>query len=110
MNLVTNAIKFHKAGEAPKVSIAAARKGSDWVISVSDNGIGFEQQHTDRIFSLFQRLHGVGAYPGTGMGLAICKRVVEQHGGQIWAKSELGSGAIFTFTLPENVSLSQGSE
>lgn len=99
-NLVVNAIKFRKPEQAPFIELEAVREGPEWSFTLSDNGIGFEQQYGDRIFAIFQRLHGVGAYSGTGMGLAICKRVVELHGGRIWATSDGVSGSAFSFTLP----------
>ncbi len=99
-NLVTNAMKFRKPDEAPVVELQAVREGPEWLFTLKDNGIGFEQQYSDRIFAIFQRLHGVGVYPGTGMGLAICKRVIELHGGRIWATSNGVSGSVFSFTLP----------
>ncbi len=99
-NLIVNALKFRKAEQAPFIEFQAVREGPEWLFTLKDNGIGFEQQYGDRIFAIFQRLHSVGAYPGTGMGLAICKRVVELHGGRIWATSDGVSGSVFSFTLP----------
>jgi signal transduction histidine kinase len=99
-NLISNAIKFRRPGEKPRVQVRAERQGSEWRIAVRDEGIGFDQQYADKIFAAFTRLHSRGKYPGTGIGLAICKRIVEGHGGRIWAESNAGSGATFYFTLP----------
>jgi signal transduction histidine kinase len=98
-NLVANALKFCKA-ERPIVRIQAEPRGGDWVFSVADNGIGIEPQYKDRIFLIFQRLHKQSEYPGTGIGLAVCKRIVERNGGRIWLESEPGKGTTFFFTLP----------
>jgi chemotaxis family two-component system sensor kinase Cph1 len=99
-NLIGNAIKFKQADVAPQIHIGVQRQEEAWLFSVRDNGIGFEQQFIDRIFVIFQRLHTRDEYPGSGMGLAICKKIVECHRGQIWAESELGQGATFYFTIP----------
>ncbi len=103
MNLIGNAIKFRRPEEPPRVVIDARNLGEYWQFSISDNGIGFDQQYAERIFAIFQRLHGVGVYPGTGMGLAICRRIIEQHGGKIWATSNPGAGSSFIFTLPTDM-------
>jgi signal transduction histidine kinase len=98
-NLVANGFKFNRSAR-PRVHVSAEQKGSEWVFSVRDNGIGIDCQHSERIFRIFERLHGEREFPGTGMGLALCKRIVERHGGRIWVNSELGRGATFYFTLP----------
>ena len=98
-NLIGNALKF--AGkEPPRIQINARLKTSEWIFSVADNGIGMEAGNLDRIFEIFHRLHSREEYPGTGIGLALCKRIVEIHGGRIWAESERGKGSVFHFSLP----------
>jgi signal transduction histidine kinase len=98
-NLINNALKF-RADEAPRVSVSARRDGDDWLFSFSDNGIGIEPEYADRIFVIFQRLHDKAAYPGTGIGLAMVKKIIEYHGGRIWLDTTISTGARFWFTLP----------
>ena len=100
-NLIGNAIKFNCANP-PRIHVSAVREGRNWVFSVGDNGIGIEPQYADRIFVIFQRLHRSEVYPGTGIGLALCKRIVETHGGKIWVQSKPGEGSIFFFSIPDS--------
>jgi PAS domain S-box-containing protein len=99
-NLISNAIKFRNE-EPPHVQITAKEQGENWLLSVHDNGIGIDPEYQDRIFVIFQRLHEREEYPGTGIGLSVCKKIVERHGGKIWVESEVGKGSIFHFTIPK---------
>jgi PAS domain S-box-containing protein len=99
-NLVGNAVKYRKPNVPSKVHISAEQKGAEWVISIRDNGIGFDPKHASTIFAPFKRLHTAEEYPGTGVGLAICRRIVQAQRGRIWAESQPGEGTTFHFTLP----------
>ena len=101
-NLIGNAIKF-RAERRPEIRVGARREAGEWRFAVSDNGIGIEPQYFERIFRVFQRLHTRVHSPGTGIGLAICKKIVERHGGRIWIESQPGQGSTFYFTLPDSL-------
>jgi len=101
-NLIGNALKF-KGAETPRVHISVNEQADTWTFGVKDNGIGIDGEYFDRIFMVFQRLHSRADYPGTGIGLAICKKVVDRHGGRLWIESGVGSGSTFWFTVPKKV-------
>jgi signal transduction histidine kinase len=103
-NLIANGLKFHRDGVPPEVRVEVTRarggRSGTWEFQVSDNGVGFDDRHAERIFAPFHRLHSRQAFAGTGIGLAICRRIVERHGGAISAHGVPGAGATFTVTLP----------
>jgi light-regulated signal transduction histidine kinase (bacteriophytochrome) len=98
-NLVGNAIKYRR--EIPRVHVSAQESDGEWIFSITDNGIGFDSAYKDQVFGIFKRLHTNSEYSGTGMGLAICQRIVERYRGRIWATSELGKGSTFSFAIPK---------
>lgn len=100
-NLIGNGIKFRRPGVAPRVSITARAQDGEWRFSVEDNGTGLSPQNLGRLFQVFRRFHSSSEYPGTGIGLALCRKIVQLHGGRIWAESEEGKGSVFHFTLPQ---------
>lgn len=98
-NLLSNAVKFRRQDVTPRICVSAEPDGELWRVSVSDNGIGFDPRHAENIFGLFKRLESRETYPGTGIGLAICERIIERHQGRIWAESQQGEGTTFHFTV-----------
>ncbi len=102
-NLIGNAIKFRANGVAPQITVTAERTADSWQFAVRDNGIGIDRQYSERVFIIFQRLHTRTEYPGTGIGLALCKKIVERNGGKIWVESKPGEGSAFFFTIPDKV-------
>jgi light-regulated signal transduction histidine kinase (bacteriophytochrome) len=100
-NLISNAIKFRRPGERPIIRVSATRGAGEWTMQVTDNGIGIEAKYFERIFQMFQRLHGRDEYAGTGIGLALCKKIVERHGGEMGVSSAPGQGTTFSLTIPD---------
>ena len=99
-NLIGNGLTYH-GDKPPRIHVSAERGGREWIFSVRDNGIGIEPKYHEQIFEIFKRLHDQKDYPGTGIGLAVCRRVANRHGGRIWVESEPGHGSVFHFTIPE---------
>lgn len=102
-NLISNALKFRRKDTIPEIEISAVEKETEYVFSVRDNSIGIDERHMGKLFIIFQRLHTVDEYPGTGIGLAICKKIVSQHNGNIWVESELGKGSTFYFSISKEI-------
>ncbi len=102
-NLIGNALKFHSKGKAPVIQIEARQKATEWEFRIRDNGIGIDTKFHDKVFAIFQRIHRREEYPGTGIGLSICKKLVEFYGGRIWFESESGKGTTFFFTIPHRM-------
>jgi len=98
-NLISNSLKYRSAAAAPLIHISAFQEGREWIVSVRDNGIGIDPKYHEHIFTIFNRLHD-RTYPGTGIGLATCKKIVERHGGRIWVQSKEGVGSCFFFSVP----------
>jgi signal transduction histidine kinase len=99
-NLIGNAVKYRKPEGDPEIRVTAEKRDADWLVSVHDDGIGIDPKDAEKLFALFSRLHDSAQYPGTGIGLAICRKIVERHGGKIWIESETGRGSTFRFTIP----------
>ena len=99
-NLIGNALKYRSAA-SPVIHVGARKEGATWILGVRDNGIGIAPEYGEKVFELCKRLHTASEYPGTGIGLAICKKLVERYDGRIWVESELGKGATFFFSIPE---------
>ncbi len=99
LNIIANALKY-RADRRPEIHISAKRMGNDWAFSIQDNGIGIAMEDAEKIFGVFQRLHTAREYEGSGIGLAVCRAIIERHGGRLWVESELGQGSTFFFSLP----------
>jgi len=108
-NLIANAIKFRKGDAPPSVHVSCERRDGRWRFAVQDNGIGIDRKYFERIFLIFQRLHTRQEYPGTGLGLALCQRIVVRHGGEMWVESDVGQGTTFFFTIPTESVLAEES-
>jgi two-component system, sensor histidine kinase and response regulator len=102
INLISNAVKYSDKEEKPVIEINSEKRKNDIIYSIRDNGVGFDMAYKDKLFGVFQRLHSADEFPGTGVGLAIVKRIIDKHKGSIWAESKVDAGTTFFFTLPEN--------
>ena len=100
-NLISNAIEFQSKERLPLITISADESAMEWIFAITDNGIGIRTEDTERIFTLFQRIYSVADYPGTGIGLATCKKIVERHNGRLWVESTVDVGTTFYFSLPK---------
>jgi light-regulated signal transduction histidine kinase (bacteriophytochrome) len=100
-NLIGNALKYQSPERTPRIVVSAEKRGDDWCFTIADNGIGIDRQYSERIFAIFQRLHLRDKYGGTGIGLALCRKIVEFHRGKIWLAENEGPGATFAFLIPE---------
>jgi light-regulated signal transduction histidine kinase (bacteriophytochrome) len=98
-NLIANAIKF-RSESPPRIHVSAELDNDEWIFGVQDNSIGISPEHFEKIFGIFKRVHSDADYPGCGIGLALCRKIIERHGGRIWVESEIGKGSIFYFTVP----------
>jgi light-regulated signal transduction histidine kinase (bacteriophytochrome) len=101
-NLIANAIKY-RSDQPPRIAISATKTSSEWVFSIADNGLGIDPKYAAEVFRVFKRLHSRGKYPGTGIGLAICQKIVERYGGRIWVEPNSSGGSIFKFTIPDGI-------
>ena len=101
VNLLSNAIKFSRTNETPRIKVGATVKDDETIYYVKDNGVGFDMQFVDKLFGVFQRLHSVNEFEGTGIGLAIVKRIITRHGGRVWAEGKVNEGATIYFALPK---------
>lgn len=101
INLISNAVKYSSKQTAPEIIISSEQKDGMIIYSVKDNGVGFDMKFADKLFGVFQRLHNLKEFEGTGIGLALVNRIITKHGGKIWAEAKVGEGAIFSFSLPQ---------